>query len=141
VQVWSERNIFKSICQWIDGMAIAANLTEDMIITTRSFVVGIGKLMQTGAWHAYKEGKLIRLTFIDRPEIFCPLSAYLFYLCGRRVASSFNMPEFAEEGYTFAEHEIVEIAYAIDACNCGRQFDKRLRGEIIAALGLEKEDR
>lgn len=82
---------------------------------------------------------LIRLTRNGRKWVFCPLSAVYFDLTGQEIHSCFTMPEITATT-SMPPSLVLEIAYAADACSCGRAFDAHLREKILTSLGQLKQE-
>ena len=108
---------------------------------TTKFIEILKALYATGEWKVETSSRLkqpLRLRRINSPTQYCPLTAVYFHLTSKKLPPCFWVPEITED-FDLPWWEVLEIAYAADACNCSRWYDKKLRNNILTAVGLPEE--
>ncbi|MDO8564429.1 MAG: hypothetical protein Q7R88_00340 [bacterium] len=97
-------------------------------------------LFGTGNWTARVLKRCIHLYHVGSDEVFSPTTALHYHLTAgaEKIGRGFFYEEFSIlTGMPW--WLMLEISYAEIACDCGRQYDRRLRNRILEALGQPAE--
>jgi hypothetical protein len=116
-----------------------------IIITGDDFLHVFIAALRTGKWQLLNDPDLIRFKnketgkLLNDPDLIrfknketgktdCPLSIVAEYLTEKPCGSTFLMPELQTTG--MAEWLIIRIAYAVDKCELGAPYGRRLRKNL-----------
>jgi hypothetical protein len=104
--------------------------------STQDFLNDLGRIGNVGKWTASLNDSCIHLKLEGSEMIFTPLTAVHFLLTGQILhRGSFWMEEMTTDS-GFPWWEILEVSYAVIACDCSRKYDRHLRNGMLEILGL-----
>lgn len=112
-----------------------------------SFMDCLADVVQLPDWFVYASKSREPIRLMHRGihdgaalKFFDPLTAVYFNLShGGIVERCFLVPELTAD-FGMPEHDIVDIAYAIDACTCSRRYKVELRTELLLLCKLPLEN-